>query len=270
MSKGYRIQLEDHVTQAVIETAGGVCYVAAAGASSKVAISATLTGAQATSNNPVALTNGLIEFYTANSVNSVDLYIMAPGGQFVVAKGIEPSGPNELFVDTNQKNQVAVIPFDIADTTAATETDTGFDLPQNAAVMPVGLGVHTVTVDATEDIDVGILASESGGDADGFMDAVSVATAGMVAAEVGFNVGSNAVYMDLTGGDAEFTFGVFMCAAATKVALAEGVDTNADEGFSLLIPYIGDGTAESISYTLSAGSDTAVGFIVLPYQLPAV
>ena len=271
MAKKFSIQLADHVTRSVIQTSGGFCYVATAGASSKIAIATTATGAAATSNNPIALTNGKIEFWTANTVTSVDLYVQCPGGEFLVAKTITPSGPNELYVDTNQKHQTYIIPFDIADTTAATETDTGFNLMQNAAVLPDGLGVHVVTVDATESMDVGLLASETGGDANGLIAVALTSAAGMVPAAVGYNIGSNSIYWDQTGGTGEHTYGAMMAPASTLAAAAEGTDVDTEgQGFNILSPHVGDGTAESISYTLTAGTDTAIGFIVLPIQLPAV
>ncbi len=62
-----------------------------------------------------------------------------------------------------------------------------------------------------------------------------------------------------------------MAPASTLAAAAEGTDVDTEgQGFNILSPHVGDGTAESISYTLTAGTDTAIGFIVLPIQLPAV
>ena len=263
--KKYSIQLMDHVTGEAIIAAGGVCYVAQSGEEAKATLFSDKNGTSL--SNPLTLTRGKMEFFVADTVSTVDLYVMGPNGEFVSVTSVKPMGPNEIFVDSSRKDWVLKIPFDIDDTTANTETDTGFDLPQNAIVHPDGIGVLVVDIDATETIDVGILSSESGGDADGLLDAVSVATAGMVIGTVGFDVGSNAVHVDLTGGDQEFTLGALLCGVGSKVALAEGADTNTDEGFYLLEPYIGDGTAESVSYTLSAGTDTATGFIQIPYRI---
>ena len=259
----YSIQLVDQDGK-VIVPAGGVCYVALAG---DTAVE-TLTDKDGTSiSNPVALTRGNIDFHVDADTVDVDLYIMAPGGQFVVRKDVKMSGPNEIVVDTNNPYQLARIPFSAGDLTAATETDTGFDLPDDAMVLPDGMGIHVIVVDATEDIDVGLLSSEAGGDADGFMDAVSLAALGPIFAEVGFTVGASAAYMDLTGGDVEFTYGVFMAGAGTKAAIAEGSNADTDEGFHLLTPYRIDGTAVSVVVTVSAGSDTGDGFILIPYVL---
>ena len=242
----YALNLVDHEGNQ-ITTAGGKVYVATASAAAKATL---YTAAGAALANPITPTNGRIEFWTATTVSSVDLYGMAPGGQFFVAKGVKPSGNNEIVVDTSDKVQVAVIPFAIADTTATTETDTGFDIPTNAAVLPHGVGVDVLTLDATETIDIGLLSTESGGDADGFGVTVSVATAVKQVAQT----------VVTTGVIASTTAGALICDYI--------VGTNADDrGISHYKAHVCDGTAKSISYTLTAGTDTAAGFITIPYQL---
>lgn len=234
----YDFQLTSLATGVAIRAAGGVCYVASAGASAKVTITdpdndfAALT-------NPVALTNGRIRFATEKAIETVDIYVLCPGGEFVILAGAAPGATPEIQVDTNQRNQVYVIPWDIADTTAATETDTGFNLPTDAYVLGVGPGVKVDVVDAGESIDVGLLASESGGDANGFLAVALVSVAG-------------------------FVKGTLLNSGQTIGALLR-----IDESAGDLVPegHRGDGTAESISYTLTAGTDTAVGKIVLPVLL---
>ena len=236
--KQYRIQLADHNTGENIIDAGGVCYVAQAGLPTKAAL---LDSTGASISNPVALTNGKLDFYVADTVLTVDLYLQAPSGHFVTVSGVKPSGPNEIRIDKNQRINTWKIPFDIADTTAAVETDTGFDIPANAMVLGVGVGVLVDTVDATETIDVGILSGEAGGDANGFMATLDVAAA------------------------------VFAKATLASAGQTLGALLTADEsGAGVLVPegFVGDGTAESVSYTLTAGTDTAAGFIEFPVMIP--
>ncbi len=237
----YDFQLTSLATGGAIRAAGGVCYVASAGASAKVTITDPDNDFAALSN-PVALTNGRIRFATEKAIETVDIYVMAPGGQFVILTGAAPGATPEIMVDTNQRNQVYVIPFDIADTTAAVETDTGFDLVENGFVLGIGPGVVIDTVDAAITIDVGLLAAESGGDADGFLDGISTAVAGFIQG---------------TLDDGSATLGVLL---------------SEDESAGDLIPegHPGDGTAESISYTLLVAANTAVGKIVLPVMLANV
>lgn len=60
----------------------------------------------------------------------------------------------------------------------ASEVDTGFDLPAKAVVLDVWVDIRTLEATAsTKTIDVGLLSSETGGDADGFLDGVSTASA---------------------------------------------------------------------------------------------
>lgn len=234
----YDYQLTDMQTGAAIRDAGGVCYVAAAGGNDKL----TLTDPDndyAALANPVALNNGHLRFATEKSVQLVDLYLQAPGGQFTVVKNAVPGDFPEINIDLGRVDQVYVIPFSIVDTTAAVETDTGFDLPTDAYVKGIGPGVKVDAIDATITIDVGLLSTEAGGDANGFLAALSV-------------------------GAAIFAKGTLADGAQTLGALLKK-----DESAGDFVPegHRGDGTAESICYTLAAGADTAKGKLVLPVQL---
>lgn len=247
----YQFALLSTVTGKAITESGGKCYVAQAGLAAKQTLYNKDGSALA---NPITPTNGQYEFYTADTAASVDLYIQTPSGRALQVKSVTPSAPNEFMVDTSNKVQLLVIPFSIADTTAATETDTGFDIPTDAIVQAhLGGGVDVLAVDATETIEVGILSSESGGDADGFYDVLAVDTAGAVKPEVTI---TSSVW-------ASTTFGVML---ADFVA-----GTNSDDrGLFNLRQYRCNGTAKSVSYTLTAGTDTATGFIKIPYVLSSL
>ena len=184
---------------------------------------------------------GKFRFAIANTglgLPAVDVFGIAPGGQAFRASNLKPQDRQDLFINTTNVLQQLVVPFSISDTTATTETDTGFDLPQHALVMPfVSLDVRTV--DATETMDVGLLSSESGGDADGFLVGVSVATATVV----------------------DGTFASTVTNGALLKVTATGAAAVIPEG------YVVGATARSVTYTLSAGSDTAEGFIRIPFML---
>jgi len=236
---------------ALISADGGQCYVVAAGDAAKVAITDE-DGVSLT--NPIAMTGGNAEFYVANTVADVDVYMMTPGGQFVTRLGLK-SGPTDIGVDVHQKDQVAIVPFSMTDMTAATEFDTGIELPTDALVFAEGMSVDTITVDATETIDVGILSTESNGDANGFMNLMLVSVLGNFPAKGTFTIGSNEVFALST------TLG------ALVVAFGAGLDAATDTGQHAELPYRIDGTAHTISITPTAGSDTAEGFAHIPYQL---
>jgi hypothetical protein len=228
----YKMQLTDLRDGQIIKTAGGAIQVCAAGSPSKVALY-TKDGLPA--SNPVALNYGSLEFYTQDTVASVDLAGFGPEGHFVTMKGVVGKGPNEIFLDRSNRNQVAMVPFSYADSTAAVEKDTGFDLPANTLVLP-DVGVLTKDTDSGITILAGTLSSESGGDADGFLLGISVASAVLVAAK--------------------------SAATATRGALI-GAGT-LDRG------HVITAANPSLSYTLSSGADTATGWLVIPYILPII
>ena len=114
-----------------------------------------------------------------------------------------------------------------------TETQTGFTLPTNAIVKDVLINV--ITVDATETVDVGTQGTSN--DPNGYLAAVSLATAGLVRGSLA---------------DGSVTLGalLFEITEATTAA-ARNVDITAG--------------GDPISYTCSAGSDTAVFDIIIEY-----
>ena len=233
--KLFRIQLADHRSGSMIEDAGGVCLVTAADSPQK----ATLKNADGSSlSNPISLTNGQIEFWTDDTVSNVDLYIQGPNGHFVTEKGVKASGPNEIFIDQGQRLGAMVIPFSYDDQAGdATETDTGFDEPSNAIMLPTP-AIRVTAADSGETIDVGTDSTDSG-DADGFLDGVSVASEAVVKGTIA------------NGG---VTIGTLFT-----------VQDSANAGDLTHEGHVSGG--KSITYTLSAGADTGEGFIVLPYML---
>lgn len=183
------------------------------------------------------LNNGLMEFYVPDTVNpltGVDIYGMAPDGQFFVRTGVAASGPNSFAIDRSVRDQVALIPFALADSVAATEKDTGLDLPVNAIINPMNIGVRVIGLESAKTLDCGTLSSESGGVAAGFLSAISLAAAVTVAAK--------------------------SASTATRGSLVGG--GTLDRGHVVV-----SGT-QSFSYTLSSGTTTASGLIILPYTLP--
>jgi hypothetical protein len=229
----FSLQLYALTTGLAIAASGGTAYVTAADG---VAKSVIYNAAGTAISNPIQLTNGKIEFYTADALQTVDLYVMSPTGHFVVAEDIKP-GDSRIDVATWNTYQTAVIPFSIADTTATAETSTGFTIPATAEVLPFP-AVYVVGTDATETIDVGTLSSASG-DADGFLALASVATAGLVKGS--------------------------LTVTHTLGALLK-VQDSANAGDAVPEPSTAS-AGKVITYTLTAGTDTATGKISIPYRL---
>lgn len=233
--KHYSIQLMDILSGRTINGSGGKAYVAKAGDAQKETL---YTKAGASLANPISLTNGKLDFYVADSAVTVDLYIQAPSGHFVVAKGVVPSGET-ILVNKGELETIYTIPFSIADTTATTETSTGFIVPAGAMVLPTGVGINVLTADATETVDLGTLSTDSG-DADGFIVTASVGSVGTVKAS-------------LANG------------AVTLGALLK-VQDSANAGDAVPEANVSMG-GKTITYTLTAGTDTAEGFFRLPVHL---
>ena len=142
--------------------------------------------------------------------------------------------------------KVIEIPF----THNTDETDTGIDLPPKALVLDAFLYVETADTGIT--INVGTKSSESGGDADGFIAGASVASTGLVPLGVTVTSGSSEDYFSA-------------CTYGAKLAdFTAGSDNAGDVGTYARKYYATDSaTAKSITYTCSAGADTAEGKIYL-------
>ena len=126
-------------------------------------------------------------------------------------------------------NRSAVIRCDAQ----TSETQTNFTLPDTAIVRDVYLNV--ITVDATETVDVGTMGTSN--DPDGYLVAASLATAGIV-------------------------YGSLADAAVTRGALLYEI-TEAVTAAARMPDITAGG--DPISYTCSAGSDTAVFDIIIEY-----
>lgn len=144
----------------------------------------------------------------------------------------------------------------IAISTAPTgsEQDSGYDLPAKAVVLNVWVDVTTEGAGST--IDVGLLSSETDGDADGFVDGVSSAATGIKIPGVTVTTGSNTKFYA-----ANPTKGVFL---ADHQA---GTDVDQDEGLYREKSYASDSvTAKSVSFTCAGGSFANVrGAIYIMY-----
>jgi hypothetical protein len=140
--------------------------------------------------------------------------------------------------------QVKVKKIAISATPTGSEQDTAWDLPAKAVVLDVYVDVTTAeATGGTKTIDVGLLSGESGGDADGFLDGVSVATTGIKKGAPTYHASGY-----VTGS----TLGLLL--AQTVV----GSSTSA-EGRSDRIQHVaGSVTAKSVSFT--AGSNDFAEF----------
>lgn len=124
--------------------------------------------------------------------------------------------------------------------TGTTETDMGFDLPADAEVLDVLIYVRTAeATGTTKTLDIGLLSSESGGDADGFLDGVSVSATGLKRFAHTITTGANNTYLAST------TLGALMRDFVAGEDTAAGGD-----GFVAHKPHLTSSvTAKSVSIT---------------------
>lgn len=277
MPSEYNIQLSE-AESGKLATDGGNYYVVTAGTPTRITI---YDNADAVKNNPGTISSGNIFFRTAESVTSVDIYGLTDKGYAFYIKGAKPGAISNWPITRGQLDQTIVIPFNIAAApaavvpalTAAVEFNSGFYLNSLTAVKPVGIGILVTTLDATETIDVGVNSTSGNDDPNGWIEAASLAAVGFVRAEVGYVVGTNSVYVDLTGGTAEWTLGALLSPANVRHAKAEGTDSaTTKNGIPLISEHIAGlstdaAKKEEITFTLSTGTDTAAGFIVIPTRI---
>lgn len=143
---------------------------------------------------------------------------------------------------------ILVKEIEITAAPTGSEQDTGFDLPQNCIVFDVFVKSRVAeATGATKTIDVGLLSSETAGDADGFLKAIDVSATG------------------LKGGVATYTDGAsqnYVSANTIGALLFDGlVGSNAagEAGTINRTPHLVTGSnAKSVTYT--AGSNDWVEF----------
>jgi hypothetical protein len=238
----FRLQLKDTFKQVNINDSGATAFICNAGTPVLATLQDQYGNALA---NPLQLTSGLIDFYVSESAASapatVDIYGMTAGGYWFEYKGAAPSGPNEINCDTLVKRMRMKIPFAIGNAgpagvcAAATEFQIGLKLPASAMVLDRlhGMAVLVTTAQSGKTINFGVLSTDTGGVAAGFINGSSLAPTApsmLVTGTNGSLFSSNAPYNtdSQTGG------------------LANGLD---------------------LSLTLSSGTTTAQGFIEAPYTL---
>ncbi len=175
--------------------------------------------------------SGATHTFESGSTLAVD-GTLSIGGTTVTATADELNGIDISAVGALAK--VKKIAISAAPT--GSEQDTTWDLPAKSVVLNVFVDVTTAEVTGTtKTLDVGLLSSESGGDADGFIDGVSVAATGLKLASL--------VSGSVTRG----------------VLLKETVTGSGSATHSSPVPYASTAnTAKSVSYT--SGSNNFAEF----------
>jgi len=172
--------------------------------------------------------------------NFVLLTKMYAGSAAIKGDDLAAFAGGRLVAGKMTKDGFAVrLPF----TKSTTEVSTGFVLPAGAIVNDVFIEVSTAVAEST--IDIGILSTENGGDADGFVDGESCAATGRVQ-----HVNGNATAENNT-------LGALLVVADIKDA------TSPANYYSVPKQHIGDGVAKTITYTTSNHTIAGNIFVVI-------
>lgn len=191
-------------------------------------------------------TDGGLVFYSESTGH--DIYVAHEDGSVGYFSGVT-DGTHLMTIDRSGADKLLIAPF----ASATSEADLAVDFPAGAHIEHVALYVRAI--DATETLDVGLLSSETNGDADGLLAAASVAVLGWVDPLAG-TVGSNETFLSTASYGALMGVGVV------------GTDVAADFGIDAFYGHrVTGANAVSLSYTASGGSDTGVGEIYCRYKL---
>lgn len=241
----FRLQLMDDATGKLLTGSGGGFIITTAGSPLKLSLQNPDSNYAALAN-PITPTYGRLSFAVDSKTPveiTVDIFGFTGDGRFVAARGVAP-GDSEIWVRGGFGSNLAIIPAHITDYPAATETDTGLNWPTGAIIDPFPW-VNVTVADSTETLDVGFLNSESSGDADGLIAAISVGTVGRVVAKL-------------------------LATATVGALLREAVvDSGGTNTSPTRIPYVVGSTNVSISMTTTTGSDTFQGYVCIPFWPPA-
>ena len=239
----YDLSVKDRFSNNNVMAAGGQAIVCLTGVYTLATLYDPDNNMQALSQ-PVSMTRGRIRFAVSSGVAgqtqppAVDVYGIDPTGRGFQLYNVTPGAPSIVRLDYGRTDTQIVLPFSYAQGTVASPVDLGINLVQGMVIDPFPW-IDVKTLDSGITLDVGLLASESGGDADGFLAAISCAAAGVVRGKLA----------------ATATVGALLLESQNTGAVNTGR------------PYIVGATAVSLIWTLSSGADTAKGRIVLPARV---
>ena len=245
----FQIQMVDRYTGKTAGALAGVVQVCVAGTAHKATLTDPANNFAALAN-PITMANGNISFAVATggpgqaTPATVDVYGVTAGGRPIVMKGIKPGDPTEIPFSQNERDLVLIIPFAVADCTPGTEKDTSFVLPTGTLVKPSTMvSITTAAGQGSKTISMGLLSTQSGGSATGFVNGVSLTAIAKVLATI-------------TGAGA--TLGALL--SVVQGAGAQLVPT----------PALVGATAINISYTITSAATLAEGFVMIPVQLDSL
>jgi hypothetical protein len=191
---------------------------------------------------PKAIVEGKMRFAVLQSGGgqpappSVDITGITTKGLCFYRPGCTPGDVPNFFLDGNERDQTAMIPYSFAQAGANVEFDTGWQLPANAYV-EADPAVDVVVVDsASETIAFGVLGTSTG-----FATGISTATAGTIKASL--------------------TYGSVTMGSLLKTVAGTGSTLPIPEGYVV-------SAAIDVSYKLAASTASGSGFLMFDFRRP--
>lgn len=248
----FYLQLVNTRTKSTIDDDTGLYTVMTAGSPVAATCYSDANGTSLTL--PGTMTDGVIRFFVAASVTTVDISVLTAGGQSYFIQALTPS---QHRVDVNEDNTIQntlILPYSMASACDAL-WDTGFDLVAGMKVKDVWL--HTTTASTGNGLLVGVSGTTSG-----FLATVSTTA-------TGFKIHGSPIYTNATGSAnyisstqirgsllSEWSYGL----ATASVAGAKGYWSRK----SYLVT-----AATSLVYMVAATNSggTGSGYIYIEYEL---
>ncbi len=150
------LQLVDTRTKKPIDDDTGLANVLVASDASEETIYSNDKGTSG--SNPLTITNGIIRFFTASSVTSVDITILTANGRAFFLEGVTAS-MHRVDVNTEKENYTLILPYSM-NTGCDAVADTGFDLIAGMKVRDVF--VHSTTGSTANGINIGVSGTTAG------------------------------------------------------------------------------------------------------------
>ncbi len=208
-------------------------------------------------NSIGTLTDGVIQFWIAASVTSVDITITTALGQSRFVRGLTPS-EHKLSIDQEQRHQTMIIPFN-GEAAAAAPFDSLHALVIGALIKDCRVNVITLT--ASETLDVGITAAAP----NDFLEGVDVSAVGMATAspEAIYETGSIESFVQRITryGDLLLNVDAVSDKGVVGANIAADFGSNPEKGSHYIVT-----TSETLSYEQQT-TNTADGYIILDYLL---
>jgi hypothetical protein len=171
MSTGFTewyFQLFNTRTRKPIDDDSGICNVLTDGSPVEISLYTSGNG-QTAASNPITFTNGVINFWTADTVTSLDLTIQTASAHAVFAESVTLSD-HRIDIDPDRMVQKLVIPYTFSGASEAI-VDTGFDIFAAMLIKDIELDVFTAMTGGVLDIGTST-------DTDGFLDGIAASTTG--------------------------------------------------------------------------------------------